>query len=51
MRRLKRWLHEPLVHFLLLGDNCEERNKGSTNPTVSGDETEFILSAGLSTRF
>ena len=50
-RRLGPWSAFVGVHFLLLGDNCEERNKGSTNPTVSGDETEFILSAGLSTRF
>ncbi|MCA3006808.1 MAG: hypothetical protein INH34_00375 [Phycisphaerales bacterium] len=50
-RRLGPWSAFVGVHFLLLGDNCEERNKGSTNTTVSGDETEFILSAGVSTRF
>lgn len=36
------------LHFLLLGDNCEERNTSTGGP---GDEIEFVLNVGVSTRF
>ena len=37
------------LHGLLLGDNCEERN--TRTPGGTGDEIEFILNVGVSTRF
>ncbi|MBM3974281.1 MAG: hypothetical protein FJ301_09310 [Planctomycetes bacterium] len=49
--RMGPWQAVVGLHFLLLGDNCEERNKSTDAPSVSGDELEFILNIGLSTSF
>lgn len=49
--RMGPWQAVVGLHVLLLGDNCEERNKGTDDPSVSGDELEFVLNVGLSTRF
>lgn len=49
--RLGPWQAVVGAHVLLLGDSCEERNKATSDASVSGDEIEFIVNVGLSTTF